>query len=265
MVRIYVQQDNLISSITATRAELRKAEREIESRKTEIEEMRLLFYDQGVETPFEPGRFEDQAGMLRILTELRSKLVGLEQQRVEILTQFTDQHPAVLSMDERIADLRERVRSETEQIILVKEHALNTLRSGANSLRAEIADLETRLAAFPAAERELEALDQEIDVTRTAYEKLLENRIAIDVATVSSRDYTLTFLSEAGSPVASNPRDPVRLALVPLFSLLVGVSLAFFVETMDHSLKSREDVERHVELPVLTSIPKRKGINNHRA
>ncbi|MBM3319437.1 MAG: hypothetical protein FJY73_02035 [Candidatus Eisenbacteria bacterium] len=262
MVRIFTQQDYVIRAISLTGDKLVDVERELEARKTEIEEMRRLFYEEGFDSPFEIAQIEDQAGTLRILTDLRANLARLEQERVELLTRFTDQHPSVVALDERIADLKERVRTEAEQVLLLKEHSLNALRAEAGRLRAEIADLQVQLAVFPEAEREIEALDQAIDVARANYTKLLENRMAIDVATVSSRDYTLTLLSEAGSPVATNPRDPIRLALVPAFSLLVGISLAFFVETMDHSLKSREDVERHVDLPVLTSIPKRKGLNN---
>ncbi|MFH1680888.1 MAG: hypothetical protein ABIH26_09630 [Candidatus Eisenbacteria bacterium] len=260
MVRIFTQQDYIIRAIASTRDLLVETEGKLEGRKAETDEMRRLFYEEGLESPFEIGHLQDQAGTLRILTDLRADLVSLEQQRIELLTRFTDLHPAVISIDERIAELKERVRTETEQIIIMKEHSLNSLRAEAGRLRAELADLQLQLEAFPAAERELEALDEQISVARVGYAKLLENQISIDVATVSSRDYTLTLLSEAGSPVATNPRDPVRLALVPAFSLLVGISLAFFVETMDHSLKSREDVERHTDLPVLTSIPKRKRL-----
>lgn len=262
MTRINVQQDNTISAISQTRAQLLIVESRLEAVKAEIEEMRRLFYEEGLDSPFEAGRFEDQSGMLRLLTDLRVDLSRREQERVELLTRFTDQHPSVVSIDDRIADLRERVRAESEQIIRVKEQGLNSIRAEAATLRAEMASLQERLETFPAYERELESLDRQIDIAAASYQRLIENQIAIDVATVSSRDYTLTLLSEAGSPIATNPRDPVRLALVPAFSLLVGISLAFFVETMDHSLKSREDVERHVLLPVLTSIPKRKGLNH---
>jgi hypothetical protein len=98
MVRIFVQQDNTITSMTHTRSEIVRVEGEIESKKAELEEMRRLFYDEGMDSPFESAQFEDQTGTLRVLTDLRVDLSNLEKERVELLTRFTDQHPAVLSL-----------------------------------------------------------------------------------------------------------------------------------------------------------------------
>jgi hypothetical protein len=36
---------------------------------------------------------------------------------------------------------------------------------------------------------------------------------------------------------------------------LAGIGLAFYLENLDHSMKTREDVEQHLEIPVLASFP----------
>ena len=71
-------------------------------------------------------------------------------------------------------------------------------------------------------------------------------------------DYHITLLSEPTYGKPSNPRDLVRLSLGPILSLLVGIGLAFFFENLDHSLKNPEEVERYLELPVLTSVKRRR-------
>ncbi len=264
VIRLGTQQDYLVRAISINREHLVGVEREYQAAKVEIEQIRHLFYEENVDLPFETKRFEDESGMLRTVYQYRGELLRLEQERVELLTKFTEQHPRIVGLNERIEDVRDRMREETESIIRIKERSLSIIRAEANTLREDMVELEEKLLLFPVIEKDLENLDLWIRLASKEYQTLLENQIQISVATVSSRDYTLSILSDASAPVATNPRDPIRLALVPMFSLLVGVSLAFFLETMDHSLKSREDVERYLELPVLTSIRKRRGLRRTR-
>ncbi|MBN1825952.1 MAG: hypothetical protein JW958_06760 [Candidatus Eisenbacteria bacterium] len=260
-VRLRTQQDNLVRRQADLRQELAEAEKEYVKAKEELEQNKKLFYEDNVEVPFESGTFEATSGRLRVLHRLKDDLLTLRRDRSELLARFTDQHPRVLILDEEIQEVQDELRRETEQIIQLKERHLEVNRAELEALRRSLNELAEEFRRFPRIEREMDNLDRSILLASEAYQKLTENRITIGVATVSSRDFTLSLLAEAGEPRASNPREPVRLALVPAFSLLMGISLAFFIETMDHSLKSREDVERHIRLPVLASIPNRRDLS----
>jgi succinoglycan biosynthesis transport protein ExoP len=52
------------------------------------------------------------------------------------------------------------------------------------------------------------------------------------------------------------PKIPTYMALAALIGLVVGVSLAFFIEYLDTSVKTIEDIERYLSLTVLAVIPK---------
>ena len=56
-----------------------------------------------------------------------------------------------------------------------------------------------------------------------------------------------------------NTRDYVRLALAPVFSLIVGIGLAFFIDGLDTRLRTARDLEDTLDLPVLASLNERKG------
>ena len=51
------------------------------------------------------------------------------------------------------------------------------------------------------------------------------------------------------------PSVPLYMVLAAIVGLIVGVGLAFFVEYLDTSVKTIDDVERHLGLPVLAVIP----------
>jgi capsular exopolysaccharide synthesis family protein len=46
------------------------------------------------------------------------------------------------------------------------------------------------------------------------------------------------------------------MALAALLGLVIGVGLAFFIEYLDTSVKTLDDVERYLQIPVLAVIPK---------
>ncbi|NNE09319.1 MAG: hypothetical protein HKN20_12230 [Gemmatimonadetes bacterium] len=257
ITRMTTQQDLLLQEMRTIRETLMKDEKEYAAMQTELEQARRL-YSGGVDMPFGTTRDEGNAGLARIMLRLKEDLLKLKQNRDQLLTKYTPQHPQVLALDDQIVKLQASLTDETGQVLQVKESEIAIKRSEIQDLRESLNNLNAKMREMPRIERELDDLDRSIDLASKAYQELLDNQVRIQVAEVSSRDFTLTLLSEAGAPIASNPRDPVRLALVPAFSLLVGVSLAFFLETMDHSFKSREDVERYLDLSVLASVPDRK-------
>ncbi len=60
------------------------------------------------------------------------------------------------------------------------------------------------------------------------------------------------------SPVS--PKVTLFLSLGALVGLVFGVAIAFFLEYLDTSVKSLEDVERYLQVPVLAVIPKDVGV-----
>ncbi|MDN4071757.1 YveK family protein [Fictibacillus terranigra] len=61
-------------------------------------------------------------------------------------------------------------------------------------------------------------------------------------------------LKENPSPVKPNPMMNMAIALV--IGLMAGAGLAFLLEYLDNTLKTEQDIENFLELPVLGAIPK---------
>ena len=54
----------------------------------------------------------------------------------------------------------------------------------------------------------------------------------------------------------SKPKVAAYMALAALLGLVIGIGLAFFIEYLDTSVKTLDDVERYLQIPVLAVIPK---------
>ncbi|WP_035611537.1 polysaccharide biosynthesis tyrosine autokinase [Haloferula sp. BvORR071] len=62
------------------------------------------------------------------------------------------------------------------------------------------------------------------------------------------------------SQVPVSPNVTLNLALGGVVGLIFGVGVAFFLEYLDTSVKTLEDVERYLQVPVLAVIPKDVGV-----
>jgi len=61
------------------------------------------------------------------------------------------------------------------------------------------------------------------------------------------------------SPVAPNKR--MNMAVAGLLGLLFSSLLVFVLEKLDNKIRSKEDLEKYLGLPVLGEIPKFKSVN----
>ncbi len=98
-------------------------------------------------------------------------------------------------------------------------------------------------------------LQQEVDTSKSVYKSFLEksNQANFELA---QQENNLHVIQPARVP---------RILVAPLrkrwilagfaFSLVLGIGLAIVLEKLDHTIQSSEDINRHVQLPALASIP----------
>ena len=71
-------------------------------------------------------------------------------------------------------------------------------------------------------------------------------------------DFDPAIIREKAEPslYPAKPNVPAYMALAAVIGLVVGVGLAFFIEYLDTSVKTLDDIEKHLQVPVLAVIPK---------
>ncbi|MGC4016682.1 MAG: polysaccharide biosynthesis tyrosine autokinase [Luteolibacter sp.] len=187
----------------------------------------------------------------------------LEQQRL-ITTLKTQglgaRHPDVVAQNQVLGNMK---RQLDEGVASLKE-----------TLRAQLALAEDRLAKVRVLsdEKQEDAINRAIDSTdylqakgdlenaqdmlKTMKTKLVSERVQNGV--------TVQFVKVHESPVlATGPVSPnvtLYLTLGAVLGLVFGVGIAFFLEYLDTSVKTLEDVERYLQVPVLAVVPKDVGV-----
>ena len=91
--------------------------------------------------------------------------------------------------------------------------------------------------------------------------QMLAAKIESDKADALIPKTALVILINAATPgdIPVRPQKTLQICLGAFFGLLVGIALAFFIEYLDTSVKTIDEVERVFQAPVLGVIPQNVG------
>ena len=199
-------------------------------------------------------RLSQQFMQREIIQRIKLNLQALNMEHEQLLQKYTEKHPEVMSVQSQIVESRKDLEVEIENAYQIESQELEALYSKKASLTREISKSRARLDELPDIDRELNKYDITINNLKSKYELLLKRQSETDIALAGQSTWEVTILSNASPPYSKKTSDYVRLALGPLLSIVVAFGLAFFLESLDHSVKNMSEAEEHLDLPVLATI-----------
>ncbi len=149
------------------------------------------------------------------------------------------------------------IKNELRTQILVHKNQLAVIKRKEETVRSIIARLEKERNVFPSKEVELERIDEAITRLQENYKKLAAQRLSAKISLASNPEWKVTILTPATKAYRKKTKDYVRIALGPVFSIIVALGFAFFMDNLDHSIKNIAEAETVLELPVLASVPEK--------
>jgi capsular exopolysaccharide synthesis family protein len=188
---------------------------------------------------------------------IQTRLADLRAKRDQLSVNYTDEHPQVVEVDAQIAHTEEALSGISDQARIGLRRGLETAQREQDAFSQAYQQEWGRTQSGAAAATKLELLDREIAINGELFEKVVQRQFAIQSKLRLDRDNgRVTIVAPASLPV--NPIGPQRtraLVIAFLLSVVLGVGLAFVLERMNTSLRSRADVERFLKLPALGVIP----------
>ena len=245
------------SQIEARRGELAA---DLASAKTSEENMRKLLDDPEVDLPTFDGAavFTNESA----LVTLKQRVVEQEA-RIALLTEtLRDDAQEVVAARQTLETLKGLLRKEVEQRVRLASARTQSLQARVNVMDDQLATLRQQLDAAPQTIKSVEALDAEVMSLRTRLRDVLQKQDDAAITENTVADVNVVVLSPAGIAIATNPLDFVRLGLAPAFSLLVGIAIAFFIDGLDLTVRTANQAEEYLDLPVLASMGERRRRNN---
>ena len=194
------------------------------------------------------------------LSGLVDKLHSAEQEFVSRTNDYSLSHPDVIRIQSLIVQLKQQINDRVNGIMAALENNLNTQKAAVDALNDEVEsskkeDLDEASRSQPYWE-EKRKLANQIDFHRLLATKIAGEKIDLSIPKTSVVE--ITKAAEPGKdPVRPNKTLNITLGLI--FGLIMGVGLAFFIEYLDTSVKTIDDVERAFQAPVLGVIPQNVG------
>ena len=205
------------------------------------------------------------------LEQLKTMLASLE-------ARYTERHPDVIRLKQKISDLESREKIEATKNDTVAEDTgmtqaeinlanqlreidleIKTLKAEAGQLNSQIKWYETLVENTPKREQELISLNRDYDNIRQTYNSLLNRRLEADLAVSMERKQKgeqFRILDPAKVPIRPFKPNMQRMLLTCVFvGLALGCGLAYLREIMDTSFRRPEEIEEVLQVPVLASLP----------
>jgi len=197
----------------------------------------------------------------QILTELISQRNLAEQRLVVLKKDLGDAHPDVIRTQSQVDDLKQKINKSVQGI-------MTALETGVASTRAEVEQLKKTLDDAKRTDIEKAEKSRPYFDKKRELENLLRIRAALEMKIFSERSDVLlpkSSMVEIVDQAVPNfkpvrPNKPLNIILGIVIGLVVGVGLAFFIEYLDTSVKTIDDVERTLQAPVLGVIPQNVGL-----
>jgi len=262
--------DRLQSQLADTQEAIKRAEES----KRELHQQQLL--QQALTAP------SQEAPQTQTQGQEANDPVALRDRLAQLRLKYTDQHPEVIALKGRIADLekmkafpdsREGLPNEEQDASLSEPPAMGPvarqarridmdiaqMKNEANRLRATIKDYERRVDITPKVEEQLKEITRGYAVTQDEYQSLLEKRLQAELAANMERKQKgerFKIIDQAKIPERPFKPDPQRVLLFGLMvALAAGGGLAVLIEYLDTSFYKAEELSQFAQLPVLVSIP----------
>jgi polysaccharide chain length determinant protein (PEP-CTERM system associated) len=216
----------------------------------------------------------------------RDTLSQLEDARAELdqlLRTFTERHPDVAVLREKIADLESKHQEELTELRrgdngrplptgVTANPVYQSVRLALNEASVEVAALSRTLAShdaevdelrrlvntMPEVEAEFARLNRDYDVQRSQYSALVERLEQIRLGQDAERTNAGIVMEVLDPPTASvgpvAPNRPMLITLVFLASLGLGAGLAWVLSKLNPVFNRSHELEQITGLPVLGSV-----------
>jgi len=202
-----------------------------------------------------PTMFSDPA-----LSGLLDQLNKAEQNLAQLKVDYSTNHPDVMRQQKMADQLNTEIDARVAGLM---DGLATQVKSSKAGLDAQTATVE---AAMQKDQEEAQRGQPYWELKRKLenmieFHKLLQAKIAEEKLDLEIPKSTMVTIIDQAQPAksAARPNKTLNIILGIVIGLMVGVGLAFFIEYLDTSVKTIDDVERALQAPVLGVIPQNVG------
>jgi len=166
-------------------------------------------------------------------------------------------HPQAKSAAATLATIAEKLELEVRSVLASAQAEYLRARKEEADLKAVMEEQDKRAKEFSTIRTKYKVLKDAYDRTGATYGEVRKRINEIEITMASSiRDDGILIAEPAEVPSKPfKPRKALALGMAGIFGVILGLGLCFFVDYLDTSVKSKEDIEELTGGPILGYVP----------
>lgn len=195
---------------------------------------------------------------------LSRELSRLRQELANLSARYQPNYPAVRQVQDQVTQLENQLAEARQRIVKNIETQFQVARKREEDLRMALSQSKGETIQQNRESTELNLLKQKVETDRKNYEDLL-NRLRQAEVESDFRPANMRIVQSAEVPITPvKPNKLLNIGLSLLIGLSLGIGMAFFVEYLNNTINTAEDIERIVQLPALGAIPSLQSLQKKR-
>lgn len=201
-------------------------------------------------------------------SELEGKINDLRQKRAQLLVEATEEAPEVKEVDQQILELTKELKDlksrKSSTMLTNLETRYRQTLGREQALRKSFEQQRGETLTQNEAAINYRIIQQEIETNKTLLNSLLQGAKENDVV-IAGKPNNISVVDYGLIPDVPVGPNRARTILAAFFLAIgLGIGLALFLEYLDDTVHSTEEVERGLHLPALAVIPSAGGATGKR-
>lgn len=200
-----------------------------------------------------------------MVQNISKELSKQEQELANLSAKYQPGYPAVKQVQEQVNALKQQLQDAKKNVIKNIETQYEVARRKEADLKVSLSQSKGEAIQQNRESVQLNVIKQKLDIDRKIYDDLLQRSRQAGVES-EFRPTNIRVVQTAEVPIAPvKPNKPLNIGLSVLIGLALGIGLAFFLEYLNNTINTAEDVERITHLPPLGAIPSLQSLTKRRA
>ena len=183
-----------------------------------------------------------------------------EERQQKLLSGYGEKHPVLLRLAEQHKSTQEQLFAELIGMRDAMADQLDVKKSEQASVEARFAQAKTQLRDKTLEDQKVMAALQEYNSEKARYDKLENDYIVDKMRMLAPRKSVEIYSRPVAAGAPSSPKYKMNMIIGAVVGIIGGIVVAFIYNYFDTSVKTLEDAERNIGLPVLGVIPQDVGL-----
>lgn len=183
-----------------------------------------------------------------------------EMRESKLISGYGEGHPIMKTLAEQHKNTQTQLFAELVGMRDAMQDQLEVKKAELVELEARLRDARNKLREKTLEDQKVMTALQEYREEKARYDKLVNDLVVDSMRLKAPRQIIEIYSNPVAAVVPSSPNYKVNLSVGALAGIILALVVAVIFNYFDTSVKSLEEAERHLQLPVLGVIPQDVGL-----